>query len=136
MINLLSDCQQVYIPIKMRHFTTDSHLQDVTLLRGKPVFEFLFVEELWVERPRQVELSRGNNRRGWLWLKLCKHLAGTFLNLRDDLFQDLWFDQRGSPQSCIPSKINKLLTIKGIFDRLLQSVEYVWVELAKIVSTV
>jgi hypothetical protein len=119
----------------MCHFTTDSHFQDVALLRGKPV-EVLWVEEVGVKWPGQIELPMGNNRRGWLWLKLCKHLAGTFLNLCDDLLQESWFDQMGRPQGCIPSKINKLHTIKGIFDRLLQSIEYVWVKSAKIVSTV
>jgi hypothetical protein len=78
----------------------------------------------------------GNNRRGWLWMKLCKHLAGTFLNVRNDPLKELSFDQRGILQSCILSKINKLQTIKDIFDRMLQSIEYLLGEFAQIVSTV
>jgi hypothetical protein len=49
LVDLLLDLQQVHVTIKMRHFTTDSHLKDVLLVRGKPVE--ISCNELREERP-------------------------------------------------------------------------------------
>ena len=93
--NGVLELQQTNVKIKMRHFTTDSHLKDVALVKSKSV-EISCTEELRVERLRQVEWAREDVGWGRLPLKLLKHLVSALPNMSYGLLYDPRVEQLGS----------------------------------------